>query len=144
MMNSLEIKPGIGLSNLNFGITMVDTELIIGKPDEIELLNEIEGCGSTVWHYWKHQFALFFNDQNKLKLNSAEINNVNATLWENAVFKLNKNEIIHLFKNKGIVNYELEQEEWGEQRLTFDEVNIDFYFEKNKLAAINLSESMYE
>ena len=140
-MATLDIKPGIGLANLKFGISMVDTERIIGKPDEIELLNEIEGCSATVWHYWQHQFALFFNEQNNVLLNAAEINNVNATLWENPVFKLNKNQIIDLFKSKGIVHYEMEQEEWGEQRLTFDDVNIDFYFEKNKVTAVNLSKT---
>ena len=27
--------------------------------------------------------------------------------------------------------------EWGEKRVTYEDLNIDFYFENNKLAAIN-------
>jgi len=42
-----------------------------------------------------------------------------------------------LFKKKGVTNFETEVQEWGEKRLSFDELNIDFYFEKNILSSIN-------
>ena len=40
-------------------------------------------------------------------------------------------------KKKGVTNFETEVHEWGEKRLSFDELNIDFYFEKNSLSSIN-------
>ena len=50
---------------------------------------------------------------------------------------MNEKQIIELFKSKGINVFETEVHEWGEKRLTFDDTNIDFYFEKNKLSSIN-------
>ncbi len=42
-----------------------------------------------------------------------------------------------MFKSNGILLYETELQEWGEKRLSFDNENIDFYFEKNTLTSVN-------
>lgn len=50
---------------------------------------------------------------------------------------LKEKQIVELFKSKGLLHYETKQHDWGEKRLSFDEVDIDFYFEKNKLISLN-------
>ncbi len=62
-------------------------------------------------------------------------------LWGHKIFELNEKQIIDLFKSKGISDFETELHEWGEKRLSFDEANIDFYFEKSKLCSINYGKS---
>lgn len=137
MKSTLEIKPGIGLSSLAFGASMDEAEKNFGKPEDAQLIDDIEEFQTTVWHYWENGFTLFFDEQNYKLFNCAEIDNADAQLWGKKVFELKEKQIIDLFRKNGITLYESEQHDWGEKRLSFDEVNIDFYFEKNRLISIN-------
>lgn len=116
---------------------MADIEKILGKPEEIELLDDIDDCQSTVWHYWEQGFSIFFDENNRQLFGCVEIDNEEALLWGKKVFEMKEQEIIGLFKSKNYSQYETEVHEWGEKRLSFDEANIDFYFEKNRLSSIN-------
>lgn len=133
----LEIKPGIGITSLLFGSTMSDAEKAFGQPEDNQLIDDIEECKTTVWHYWQNGFTLFFDEQNNQEFNCAEIDNHEALLWGHKIFESREKQIIELFKSKGIIHFETEQQDWGEKRVSFDEANIDFYFEKNKLISIN-------
>ena len=137
LIEILEIKPCIGLSNVPFGASMSEVELILGQAEEIELLDDLEDCNSTVWHYWEQGFSLFFDENNRQIFGCVEIDNKEAILWGKKIFEMSEKEIIELFKNKNFPQYETEVHEWGEKRLSFDAANIDFYFEKNKLISIN-------
>lgn len=137
----LEIKPILGLSDLLFGASMADAEKVFGKAEESEFLDDIEDSQSTVWHYWEQGFSLFFDEHNEQIFCCVEIDNEDMVLWGQKIFSFTEKQIIDLFKSKGITNFETEVHEWGEKRLTFDEVNIDFYFEKNKLSSINYGKS---
>jgi hypothetical protein len=140
MMAPLEIKLGIGLSALKFGESMAAAENIFGKPVEVQLIDDIEDFKTTLWHYWEDGFTLFFDEQNQHLLYSVEINNSASQLWQQPIFELKEKQIIELFKNNTILNHETEQQDWGEKRLSFDEVNVDFYFSSNKLVSINYSQ----
>lgn len=142
MHTQLEIKPGIGLSSLSFGATMEEAEKYFGKPEDSQLIDDLEEFQTTVWHYWESGFTLFFDEQHRQLFNCAEIDNEETQLWGKKVFDLKEKQIIELFKENGITMYESEQHEWGEKRLSFEEVNIDFYFEKNKLISVNYCKSL--
>jgi len=116
---------------------MAEVEKILGKPEEIELLDDMEDCESTVWHYWDLGFSLFFDENNNKVFGCVEIDNEDTLLWGKKIFSMTEKEIIALFKSKNYTNHETEMHEWGEKRLSFDDANIDFYFEKNKLTSIN-------
>ena len=133
----MEIKPLLGLSSLLFGTSMAEAEKVFGKAEESEVMDDIEDCQSIVWHYWESGFSLFFDENNNQLFCCVEIDNKNVVLWEEKIFSLNEKQIIELFKKKGYSIFETEVHEWGEKRLSFDEMNIDFYFEKNKLSSIN-------
>ena len=137
MVIPLEINPLIGFSTLLFGASMADAEKVFGKTEEVQLLENIEEFQTTVWHYWESGFTLFFCEKNNQLFNCVEIDNFEAQLWGQKIFDLKEKQIIEFFKSKGIRQYETEQHDWGEKRLSFDEVNIDFYFEKNKLISLN-------
>ncbi len=80
MTATLEIKPGKGLSNLLFGATMKEAQKLFGKPDETEILDEIEHCCAVVWHYWDDGIALFFDENDEQRFNSVEIDNHDTRL----------------------------------------------------------------
>lgn len=141
MFLPLEIKPGVGLSNLLFGSSMNDAEKIFGKSEEIQLIDDIKEYQTIVWHYWENGFTLFFDEQNNQLFNCVEIDNIEARLWGQTIFDFKEKRIIELFKSKGMLLYETELHEWGEKRLSFDEAHIDFYFDKNQLISINYCKS---
>ena len=142
MPDPLEIKPGIGLSNLLFGATMAEVEKALGKAEETEELDDIDDSRSTVWHYWEQGFSLFF-DENKHRLfGCVEIDNEDCILWGQRIFSMTEKQIIELFKSRNYTQYETEVHEWGEKRLSFDDANIDFYFEKNRLSSVNYGRPM--
>lgn len=138
---ALEIKPCIGLSSLPFGSSANDALACFGQADEKGLLDEEdEDCQATVWHYWDRGFTLFFDLHDAGVFSCAEIDHPEAILWGQKIFTLTEKEIIALFKAQGYTQFETEQHEWGERRLSFDDCNIDFYFEKNKLASVNFGQ----
>ena len=141
MSSIFEIKPVLGLSDLLFGASMADAEKVFGKAEESEFLDDIEDCQSTVWHYWEQGFSLFFDEKTEQIFCCVEIDNEDVILWGQKIFDFSEKQIIDLFKSKGITEFETELHEWGEKRLSFDEANIDFYFEKNKLSSINYGKS---
>ena len=116
----MEIKPGIGISTLLFGMSMAEVEMELGKPEEIVKLDDIKEFQSTVWHYWDNGFSLFFDEQDNKRFCCVEIDNSDTSIWGKNIFTLNENQIIELFKTKGIFHYETEMEEWGEKRVSFD------------------------
>ena len=111
---------------------MAEVQELFGAPDDTELLDEIENCCAIVWHYWDVGISFFFDENDEQRFSSVEIE-----LWGLPVFTLTEKRVIELFKSNGILLYETELQEWGERRLSFDNENIDFYFEKNKLTSVN-------
>jgi hypothetical protein len=137
MNEALEIKIGIGLSRLVFGASMKEAENVFGSANETELIDDIEDCKTTVWYYSENGFTLFFEEESNHFLNCVDVENTESMLWGHRIFELKEKQIIELFKSKGILKYETEIHDWGEKRLSFDDLNIDFYFDKNQLISIN-------
>lgn len=135
----LIIKPGEGINALTFGATMVEAEKYFGKPSTIEKIDDIEEFRSIVWHYWELGFSLFFDDNSQNFLSCIEVDNRNAILWDTNLFMLNEAEILRFFKQKGFTPTDMETQQWGEKRISFDELLIDLYFEKDNLLTINCS-----
>jgi len=132
----LHIRVGSGLSGLLFGSSMTDAEYVFGKADKIDDVDDLE-APTILWCYHKLGISLFFDAQHTQSFICVDIENPQAKLWGMDIFNFTEKQIIRLFKDKGIYLYESEYHEWGEKRLSFDEANIDFYFEKNRLVSIN-------
>lgn len=140
----LDIKIGLGLSGLLFGATMKDAENTFGIPEKTEYLeHELGDYPTTVMYYFDKAITLFFDDCNFKLFNCADIENTTSEIWGEKIFNMNEKQIIELFKSKGIIDYETEVHEWGEKRLSFDDFNIDFYFQNKKLKSINYGKLMH-
>lgn len=133
----LEIKPRQGLSGLPFGATMTEAEKYFGKPESIENIDDIEEYKSTVWHYWDKGFSLFFDDRQQKTFSCVELDEQKSLLWNKPVFAMDEVEIIKLFKSKGFKEIDMEDHEWGEKRISFDDAIVDLYFEKESLISVN-------
>jgi len=127
-----------GFCGLFFGDNPQRATVLFGEPAEVEeLVDELLGEKSTVYHYWDQGFSLFFrNDENK-GLHCVEVDNKEAVVLGEKIFLLKEEEIKNLFKKNAFPLTETEQHAWGERRLSFDEAFADLYFEKGKLISIN-------
>lgn len=133
----MDIKPKIGLGNLLFGSTMTQVKATLGEPEETEHITEEEGFHTEVWHYWEAGVSVFFDEDDNKLFSCAEVDNEEALLWGKPVFEMTEGEIIYLFKQHGFAEYDAEDHPWGEKRVSFDDILVDLYFEKNKLVSIN-------
>lgn len=139
METQLNIYPLKGINNLNFGCKQDDVRKILGEPDEVEHLEEDDNLSSLIWQYWNLGLTIFFDEFDHNKFASAEIEHPDALIFGKRIFDLSEKEAIELFKANGFNELDIEDHEWGERRISFDDAMIDLYYEKGKLNCINLS-----
>ena len=127
-----------GFSNYKFGQNIAEAELLFGKAEETQVLDDpILETSCTVLHYWDLGFSLFFDNKNFKKFSSVEVDNDETTLFSQLIFKLKEIQLIELMKKNNFALTDTEQQEWGEKRISFDEAGLDCYFENGKLVSIN-------
>lgn len=136
----MEARLREGFGPLDFGCDQSDCQKHFGEPDEKENLEGVDGSSSAVWHYWEKGFSLFFDNDFGSKFCCVEIDqSFPLKVYGQLIFGKREQEVIELMKNKGFKVTDTEQHEWGERRITFDDIFADFYFEKGKLISINYS-----
>ena len=134
----LALIPIVGINDLKFGCTPAEVTKCFGEPEEIEELNDdLLNDNALVYHYWDIGLSIFFSIRENKIFSSLEIDNKDAILFGKRIFDLNEKEIIALFKENNFKLSESENHEWGEKRLSFDDINVDLYFANNKLSSIN-------
>lgn len=134
-INEITILPLKGIGRLQFGQTVEQITQELGEADELEQLEEPD-FESLVLNYHPGQFSLFFEGLGTSNLACVETQNKDAKLYDVEVFKLSKKEIVTLMAKNGFTKTDSDKEE-GEERLTFEEAMVDFFFEKDKLIAVS-------
>jgi hypothetical protein len=132
------ISPGEGLEEIKFGMSHEAVTAILGKPDETDVESE-EGLNSEMWIYDDLQMTLFFEGNDAPELVCIETDHPDTELFGKKIFGLSEKEIIALMQNSGKTELDVEDEAWGERRVSFDDAMIDFYFENGKLNTVNWS-----
>jgi hypothetical protein len=133
---SMEIKPMKGLGELVFGMKAEEVQKLLGEAEETEEIDE-EEVKTLIWHYWTKGFSVFFDEDQNNRLSSIEIDNEEATLWGKRIFQMDEKTLVDLFKEKGFKELDIEDHEWGERRVSFDDAIVDLYFENGELTGIN-------
>lgn len=132
-----KIQPLIGFSGLLFGSKPSQATQLFGEPEEKEeIIEELFDDHSMVYHYWKLGFSLFFNCNNQMAFTCAEVDS-NGSLFDKEIFKLKEKEIIELFMQNGLKPSEPDFQELGEKRISYDEIQLDLYFDNYKLSSVN-------
>lgn len=136
----MEARLKQGFGPIDFGCSQSDCQKQFGEPEEKEKLEGIDGTDSEVWHYWEKGFSLFFDPSFGSKFCCVEIDqSLPLILFGQKVFGTKEQELTNMLKGKGILVSDSEQHEWGERRVTFDDIFADFYFEKGILVSVNYS-----
>jgi len=134
---SLEIVPKTGFGQIHFGDLSEKVIALLGQPEDIENIEDVDGFNTVVLYYWDLGVTVFFEGKEKSVVSCIETENPDSTMFGKAIFDMTENDIIALMKEKGYEVEEVEMETTGERRISYDDAMIDFFFEAGDLVAVN-------
>ena len=131
----MEIKIGIGLDNLVFGMSQEDVKSIMGEPDKI---SETERENEIVYYFNDLLISATFDKNEDCRMYSIEVFNPKVFMFNQQIVNKDKNEILDLLKSNGY--YEVKEEECDFVETIFcEETWSTFTFEFSKLRSIEIS-----
>lgn len=132
MNHEIAIKQGYG--DIRFDMPVEEVVALMGNPSEVENIDNAEGESTTVLRY-DDRLTLFFEGENPT-LACIDIYDDEATLFGKEVFDFNEKDLVQLMVANNYFEQDVENEDWGERRVTFGEGNIDFFFEDDEMVSI--------
>lgn len=132
MTFDIRIKQGIG--DLKFDMPVEEVVALLGEADEVETIENATDETTTVLRYHE-SLTLFFEGDNPV-LSCIDITNEEATLFGKEIFDLGEKEIVRLMVENNYFEQDVDNEDWGERRITFNEGNIDFFLEDDELMSV--------
>ena len=132
MTLDIHIKQGIG--DIKFQMPIDDVIAILGETPEVETSDNAVDETTTVLRY-TNGMTFFFEGDNQ-NLTCIDISNPDITLFGKKIFDLTEKEIVNLMVENKYFEQDVDNEDWGERRVTFNEANIDFYFEDEELQSV--------
>ena len=137
-----QIKLKTGIDDIRFGCTPEVVRTLLGNPDEVEELESaVDGVvESIVWYYPEAGLNFFFEaSDGEPTLNTIESDNLETTLFDTKIFNLTKDKLMSLMKENGFTDIDEDDETWGEHRITFEDAQVDFYFNDQELSLVSWS-----
>ena len=137
-MENFAIQPLKGYGEIPFGMTLDEAVKMLGMPNFYEELNDMEETEnrSIYYEYDDLQTNIYFEGITKSVAACFETENENATLYGKKVFDLDQNAIIEMMKAHGYKELEQKTED-GEQRISFEDALIDFFFDGEGMTAVS-------
>ncbi len=130
------------MGDIHFGCSPEVVRAEFGEPEEVEELeNAIDGVvESIVWNYPDAGLNFFFDAANgEPSMSTIETDNLETVVFNSKVFNITRDKIITLMKENGYTELDEDDETWGEHRITFDDAQIDFYFNDQQLTLVSWS-----
>lgn len=135
MEQNIIIKQGIG--DIRFDMPVEDVVAIMSTPNEVEEIDNAADETTTVLRYLDEGITMFFEGENPC-LQCIDIDNEEYTMFGENVFDLGEKEIVQLMVRNNYCEQDIEDELWGERRVSFGEANVDFFFDDDELVSISI------
>jgi len=126
---TLDIVPKKGFGEILFGDTSEKIITLLGQPEDVENIEDVDGFNTVVLYYYEQGITIFFEGREKSVVACIEIENPDAVMFGKTIFDMTEQDIISLMKEKGYEVAEMELETTGERRISYDDAMIDFFFE---------------
>ncbi len=133
----LDIKIKEGVGDIKFGMPVEEIVKLLGTADEVENIDNAADESTTVLRYNNDGLTLFCEGENPT-LACIDISNEDCTLFGEQVFDIDERALVSLMVKNNITEQDVDEEDWGERRVTFNEGNIDFYYDNGELVSIIL------
>ena len=134
---NLDINIRKGIGTIVFGMPVEEIVKALGPADEVENIDNAADESTTVLRYKGPGLTLFCERENPT-LACIDVTNENCTLFGEKVFELTERALVTLMVKNGYTEQDVDEEDWGERRVTFNEGNIDFYFDDGEMVSIIL------
>lgn len=134
---NLDIKIKEGVGDIKFGMPVEEIVKLLGTADEVENIDNAADESTTVLRYNNDGLTLFCEGENPT-LACIDISNEDCTLFGEQVFDIDERALVSLMVKNNITEQDVDEEDWGERRVTFNEGNIDFYYDNGELVSIIL------
>lgn len=131
----LTIKIKEGLGEIKFGMPVEEIVNLLGMADEVENIDNAADESTTVLRYNDLGLTLFCEGENPT-LACVDVANEDCTLFGEQVFDLDERSLVNLMVKNNITEQDVDEEDWGERRVTFNEGNIDFYYDNGEMVSI--------
>ena len=131
-----------GLGDIHFGCTPEVVRAILGEPEEAEELdNVIDGTvESIVWNFPEEGLNFFFDAANgEPVLSTIESDNLETIMFNFKIFNISRDKLVDMMTENGYKDIDEDEETWGEHRITFEDAQIDFYFNDQELSLVSWS-----
>lgn len=133
----LTIKIKEGLGDMRFDMPIEKIHTLMGEASEVENIYNAADEPTTVLHYNNDGITLFFEGEEPT-LQCIDVSNEDCTLFDADIFNLSEKEIVKLVVEHKYLEQDVDTEDWGEKRVSFNDANIDFYFNKGELVSVIL------
>lgn len=130
---TINIKQGIG--DIRFMMPVEEVVTLLGNADEVENIDNAADEPTTVLRYNDQGITLFFEGENPV-LACIDICNEDCTLFGKQVFDMSERQLVELMVKNKYHEQDVDEEDWGERRVSFPEGNIDFFFDDDELVSI--------
>ena len=134
---TLEIVPKKGFGEIKFGDTSEKVITLLGQPEDVENIEDVDGFNTVVLYYYEQGITVFFEGREKSVVACIETENPDATMFGKNIFNMTEQDIIALMTEKGYEVAEMELETSGERRVSYDDAMIDFFFLDGDLVVVN-------
>ena len=131
----MEIKVGIGLDNIVFGMLQDEVIGILGEPDKI---SETENSYGIIYYFNNLLTKVGFDIEKDNKLYSIEVHHPEVVLFNTKVIGMKKSEVLNLLKAYGYSDVMHEDYETFET-IFCEEIWSTFSFEFDRLTNIEFS-----
>lgn len=132
-----EIQLKVGIGDIKFDMPIEDVVARCGEADEVETIDNATDETTTILRYANGDITLFFEGENPT-LTCIDTCDGDLTLFGKELFELTEKEIVQLMVANNYFEQDVDVEDWGERRVTFNEANVDFYFENDELVSVLL------
>lgn len=129
----MEIFINEGIGKIKFEMPIEEVVGILGEANEVENIDNAADETTTVLRY--EAMTLFFEGENPI-LTCIDIEDEDTLLFGKEIFDMGEKEIVQLMVANNYFEQDIDTEEWGERRVTFNEGNIDFFFEDDELMSV--------
>ncbi len=135
--NSEQLKLGVGVGPLRFGMTMDEVRAAIGEPEEVEISDENDEFDHQAWNYLELGYSLYFDEEDGNRLSCIETDRPGLALFGQSALGKSPAEIKTIMADNGYPDAEEEDGDAGELQVSYDNEMIDFYFVENELMVVN-------
>ena len=129
------VKQGVG--DIRFMMPVEEVVALLGTADEVENIDNVADEPTTVLRYNDLGLTLFFEGENPV-LACIDICNEESEMLGEQVFEMEEPALVQLMVKNGYTEEDVDDEDWGERRVSFPEANVDFFFDEGELVSITL------